>query len=96
MLHQNLLRAQQKMKHSYGKNHHKLEFQVGDQVLLRLQPYCQGSVATRRNQKPAAKFYGPFSILERIGFMAYKLALPPYSKIHLVFHISSLKPYHEG
>ena len=39
-------------------------------------------------------FIGPFEILERIGTVAYLLALPPnMSGVHEVFHVSMLRKY---
>ena len=43
------------------------------------------------------RYIGPFEIVERIGEVAYQLALPPgLSSVHVVFHISMLKKYHHG
>ena len=36
-----------------------------------------------------------FPILGRVGKVSYKVELPPKLKIHPVFHVSNLKPYHE-
>ena len=36
-----------------------------------------------------------FPILEKVGKVSYKVELPPRLKIHLVFHVSYLKPYHK-
>ena len=37
---------------------------------------------------------GLFEILERVGTLAYKVALPPYLfKIHNVFHVSTMRKY---
>ena len=41
------------------------------------------------------KFAGPFRVLEKIGQAAYKLLLPESMKIHDVFHVGLLEPYHE-
>ena len=37
------------------------------------------------------KFYGPYTVLKRVGQVAYQLALPSHSKLHLIFHVSCLK-----
>lgn len=68
-----------------------MEFQVGDTVYLKIQPYRQKSLARRHCEKLAARFYDPFPIIERIGQVAYRLDLPPSCKIHTVFHVSQLK-----
>ena len=43
--------------------------------------------------KLAPPYCGPFKILERIGPVDYRLALPPTMKVHDVFHVSFLKRY---
>jgi len=69
-------------------------FKLGDQVLVRLRPYRQTSVAGQRVQKLSQCFYGPFPIKKCIGEVVFELELPKESKIHPVFHASKLKPFH--
>ena len=39
-------------------------------------------------------YIGPYEIIERVGPLAYRQALPPeLAKIHNVFHVSMLRRY---
>ncbi|WVY91245.1 hypothetical protein V8G54_036759 [Vigna mungo] len=88
----NLYKAQQYMKKQADKKRRFMELQIGDLVLVKLQPYRQHTIALRKNQKLCMRFFGPFPVIQRISPVAYKLLLPPTTKIHPVFHCSQLKP----
>jgi len=77
LLQHNLQHAQQRMKRYSDLKRTERSFEVGQMVYLRLQPYKQSSVAARRNLKLSPRFYGPFSIIRKIGAVAYELDFPP-------------------
>ena len=68
------------------------EFNVGDHVYLRVKEKKSflklGSCA-----KMSPRYCGPFEDLERIGPLAYRLALIASTRAHNVFHVSLLKKY---
>ena len=54
----------------------------------------KGVIRVGKWSKLDPRFIGPFEILERIGPLAYRLALPPeMEKMHNVFHVSQLRKY---
>ena len=88
------LRAAQSRQKSYADNRRrKLEFQVGDHVFLKVSP-SKGISRFGIRGKLNPRYVGPFEILERIGEVAYRLALPPsLAGVHNIFHVSMLKKY---
>ena len=54
----------------------------------------KGVVRFGKRGKLSPRFIGPFEILERVGVVAYRLALPPnMSGVHEVFHVSMIRRY---
>ena len=54
----------------------------------------RGVVRFGKREKLSPRFIGPFKILERVGTVAYQLALlPSMSSVHEVFQVSMLWRY---
>lgn len=62
-----LVNAQNRMKTMSDRKRSDLQFQVGDQVLMKLQPYTRSSVANRPFSKLSYKYFGLFKVLKRVG-----------------------------
>ncbi|KAH0693385.1 hypothetical protein KY285_020482 [Solanum tuberosum] len=86
-----LTRAHQNMRDKANKHRSDRQIMEGDWVYLKLQPCGQISVVSWPFNKLAAKYFGPYLVLSRVGAVAYKLLLPADVLIHPVFHVSQLK-----
>ncbi|KAF5459788.1 hypothetical protein F2P56_019706 [Juglans regia] len=88
------MRATQSRQKSYANNHRRqLEFEVGNKIFLRIAS-MRGVMWFGKKGKLNHRYVGPFEILDRIGPVAYRVALPPaLSWVHNVFHVSMLRKY---
>ncbi|KAJ9542719.1 hypothetical protein OSB04_029225 [Centaurea solstitialis] len=86
------LRTAQNRQKSYAdKRRSDLEFQVGDRVLLKVSPW-KGVIRFRKRGKLGPRYIGPFTVLARVGKVAYRLELPEVlGQIHDTFHVSQLR-----
>ena len=68
------------------------EFSVGDHVYLGVREK-KSSLKLRSCAKLSPRYCGSFEVLERIGLIAYRLALLASTRVHNFFHVSLLKRY---
>jgi hypothetical protein len=87
----NLEEAQKKYKENVDK-HHKDQpnFKVKDQVWFQ----WQNIKITQLSKKLDYQKLGLFTIVKQINIVAFQLKLPNSMKIHSMFHVSLLEPYH--
>lgn len=62
-------------------------------MYLKIQPCRQNAFVLGGSLKQRSKFYGPYKVIERIGYDSYTLQLSAGSAIHPVFHVSQLKKH---
>ena len=86
-----LARAQNMMNQLADRKRSEREFSVGEDVYMKLGQQHLKALTPQPISKLSPKYYGPFTIVEKIGTIAYRLQLPEETQMHLVFHISLLK-----
>ena len=93
LIRKRLLMAQSQQKSYTDRRWRPLEFEVGDHVFLKVMP-MRGVVRSDKQGKLPSKDIGPFKVLERVGIVMYRLALPlGLSGVHVVFHVSIIWKY---
>jgi hypothetical protein len=85
-----MLTAQSRQKSYADQHRRKLEFEVGDQVFLKVSP-MKGVIRFGKKGKLSPRYVGPFEVKEVVGQVAYRVALPPeLAGVLDVFHVSTL------
>ena len=93
MIRKRLLTAQSRHKSYTDVRCRPLELKAGDHIFLKVMPK-RGVIKFRKRGKLSPRYIGPFEVLERVGAVAYGLALPPsLSSVHEVFNVSMLRKY---
>ncbi|CDJ62042.1 Similar to Transposon MAGGYgagandpolgenehomologues, related [Eimeria necatrix] len=83
-----ILKAKGQQKYCADTKRRAVEHAVGDKVWLS----SKHLPASSNCPKFEPRYRGPFEIIERIGIVAYCLALPPTYECHNVSHVSQLVP----
>jgi hypothetical protein len=88
----NLKFAQDIHKSYANKNRVFKDFKVDEHMFLKVKT-MRSSLRLGGCPKLAARYCGPFEILEKIASFAYMLAFPSSMRVHNAFHVSLLKKY---
>ena len=70
-----------------------IRYEIGEKVFLKVSSWKK-VMRFGKKGKLSPRFIGPYEVIEKVGPMAYRLALPPeLENIHSVFHVSMLRRY---
>ena len=68
-------------------------YEIDEKVFLKVSPWNK-VMRFGKKGKLSPRFIGPYEVIEKVGPVAYRLALPPdLEKIHNVFRVSMLRRY---
>ena len=71
-------------------NRKDIQYDIGEKVFLKVSPWKK-VMRFEKKGKLSPIFIGSYEVIEKVGQVAYRLALPPeLKKIHNVFHVSML------
>ena len=93
MIRERLKVATNRQKSYADMNRKEVHYEIGEKVFLKVSPWKK-VMRFGRKGKLSPRFIGPYEVIEKVGAVAYRLALPPkLEKIHNVFHVSMLRRY---
>ncbi|CDJ49651.1 Retrotransposon nucleocapsid protein, related [Eimeria brunetti] len=83
-----ILKAKRQQKMQADARRRDVQYSTGDLVWIS----SRNLPGLNQFSKFEPRFRGPFSVVERIGQVAYRVALPPTYTCHNVLHVSQLVP----
>ena len=70
-----------------------IRYEIDEKVFLKVSPWKK-VMRFGKNGKLSPRFIDPYEVIEKVGLVAFRLALPPdLEKIHNVFHVLMLRRY---
>ena len=96
MIRERLKVAADRQKSYVDMKREDIRYEIGEKVFLKVSPWKK-VMGFGKKGKLSPMFIGPYEVIEKVGPVAYILALPPnLEKIHNVFHVSMLRRYRLG
>ena len=93
MIRKRLKIAEDRQKSYADMKRKDIRYKIGEKVFLKVSPWKK-VMRFGKKGKLSPRFIGPYEVIEKVGLVAYRLALPPeLEKIHSVFHVSMLRRY---
>ena len=93
MIRERLKVATDKQKSYVNLKRKDIRYEIGEKVFLKVSPWKK-VLRFGKKGKLSPRFIKLYEVIEKVGLVAYRLALPPeLEKIHYVFHVSMLRRY---
>ena len=93
MIRERLKVANDRQKSYASMKRKYIRYEIREKVFLKVSPWKK-VMRFGKKGKLSPTFIGPYEVIEKVGPVAYRLALPPeLEKIHGVFHVSMLRRY---
>ena len=93
MIKERLKVATDRQKSYVNMKRKDIRYENGKKVILKVSPWKK-VMRFGKKGKLSPRFISPYEVIEKVGLVAYILALPPeLEKIHNVYHVSRLRRY---
>ena len=87
MIRERLIVATDRQKSYADMRGKDIRYEISEKVFLKVSPWKK-VMRFGKKDKLSPRFIGPYEVIEKVGLVAYKLALPPeLEKIHNIFHV---------